>query len=247
MATDPQSPVTLDQLVRAVVSHNPDGDALVHLRDAVLVGRLLDDQADQLIGHFGDEARESGASWTAIGESLGVSKQAAQQRFVLGDDDLVDLRGRLFGRFTPRARQAVATGRDEAQRLDADRVEPAHLVLGLLSETEGIAARALAEQGVELAAARARFAEPASPAKKPPKFANETKRVMQVALREALTRGHNYIGTEHLLLGVLAAGEGSGVELLAELGADGDAAEAWIDETLASPQAPKKGRHGRRD
>lgn len=245
MATDPQSPVTLDQLIRVVVSHSPDGDALVHLRDAVLVGRLLDDQADQLIGHFVDEARQAGASWTAIGDNLGVSKQAAQQRFVLGDDDVAGLRGRLFGRFTPRARQAVATGRGEAQRLDADRVEPAHLVLGLLSETEGLAARALAEQGVVLEAAQALFPQPAAPAKKEPKFANDTKRVLQLALREALARGHNYIGTEHLLLGVLAAGEGSGVELLAELGVDGDAAEAWIDETLSSLQPPKKDRRGR--
>src|SRR6185312_484581 len=120
MTTDPEPAVTLDHLVRVVVSHNPEGDALVHLRDAVLVSRFLEEQADQLIGHFVDEARHSGASWTTIGQSLGVSKQAAQQRFVLAEDNLADLRGRMFSRFTPRARQAVQTGREEAQRLDAD-------------------------------------------------------------------------------------------------------------------------------
>jgi hypothetical protein len=229
-----------------VVSHNPEGDALVHLRDAVLVSRFLEEQADQLIGHFVDEARESGASWTTIGQSLGVSKQAAQQRFVLGEDELADLSSRMFSRFTVRARQAVQTGREEAQRLDADRVEPAHLVLGLLSETEGVAARALAAQGVELDAAQARFEEPASPAKKPPRFSTDAKKVMQLALREALKRGHNYIGTEHLLLGVLAAGEGSGVELLVELGVDVAAVETSIVAMLASLMPPKKEGRGRR-
>jgi hypothetical protein len=245
MATDPQSPVTLDHLIRVVVSHNPDGDPLTHLRDAVLVGRLLADQADHLIGHFVDEARQAGASWTTIGESLGVSKQAAQQRFVLGDDDVAKLRGRLFGRFTARARRAVEVSRDEAQRLDAERVEPAHLVLGLLSETEGLAARALAEQGVALEEARARFAEPASPAKKPPRFANDTKKAMQLALREALARGHNYIGTEHLLLGVLAAGAGSGVDLLTELGVDAAAVGPTVDELLAASETPARWRRKR--
>jgi hypothetical protein len=237
--------VTLDHLIRVVVTHNPEGDALVHLRDAVLVSRFLEEQADQLIGHFVDEARESGASWTTIGQSLGVSKQAAQQRFVLAEDDLADLRGRMFSRFTPRARQAVQTGREEAQRLDAGQVEPAHLVLGLLSETEGLAARALAAQGIELDAAEARFEEPASPAGKPPRFSNEAKKAIQLALREALARGHNYIGTEHLLLGVLAAGEGSGYELLVELGVDGAAAEASIEEMLEAAAPRKKGRRGR--
>jgi Clp amino terminal domain, pathogenicity island component len=246
MATDPAAPVTLDQLIGVVVSHNPEADALGHLRDAVLVGRLLDEQADQLIGHFVDEARQAGASWTSIGDSLGVSKQAAQQRFVLTDDDVDGFRNRLFGRFTPRARQAVQAARDEAQRLAADRVEPAHLVLGLLSETEGIAARALAAQGIGLDEAEARFEAPEAPAKKPPAFSNEAKRAMQLALREALKRGHNYIGTEHLLLGVLAAGEGSGVELLVALGVDAAAAEASIEELLAASMPAKQRRRGRR-
>lgn len=234
--------MTLDHLVRVVVSHNPEGDALVHLRDAVLVSRFLEEQADQLIGHFVDEARHSGASWTTIGQSLGVSKQAAQQRFVLGEDDLIDGRGRIFSRFTPRAREAIQAAREEARRLDADEVEPAHLVLGLLSDPEGIAGRALAAQGVGLDEAEARFPQPASPAQKPPRFSNDAKKVVQLALREALTRGHNYLGTEHLLLGVFAAGEGSGRELLVELGADHAAVEASIDELLASLAPPKKRR-----
>lgn len=244
MSASPEPPVGLDQLVETVVSHNPDGDALVHLRDAVLVARFLDEQADQLIGHFVDEARRAGASWTTIGQSLGVSKQAAQQRFVLGDDEVAAFRGRLFGRFTPRARQAVAHARDEARRLGAERVEPAHLVLGLLGEGEGIAGRALAAQGIDLAAARARFAEPEAPSQHEPGFARETKRVLQLSLREALRRGHNYLGTEHLLLGILASGEGSGVELLGALGTDADAVRTFVDETLASI-GPGRGRRRR--
>ena len=132
MATDPQSPVTLDQLIRVVVSHSPDGDALVHLRDAVLVGRLLDDQADQLIGHFVDEARQAGASWTAIGDNLGVSKQAAQQRFVLGDDDVARRLGVGRGR-GHKAEQEPREGGGDERRRRTER-QPAHY----------LAARALA-------------------------------------------------------------------------------------------------------
>jgi len=232
MATNPQPPVTLDALIGAVVSHSPDGGALVHLRDAVLVAQFLDEQADQLVGHFVDEARQDGASWTTIGQSLGVSKQAAQQRFVPADDDEGFVRG-PFTRFTPRARQAVANAREDARRLAAGNVESSHLVLGLLSEKKGIAAKALAAQGVTLAAAEARFANPARAAKSVPSFARETKKVMQLSLREALKLGHNYIGTEHLLLAVLASKDGPGAELLGELGVDPEKVRDSIDELLS--------------
>jgi ATP-dependent Clp protease ATP-binding subunit ClpA len=161
---------------------------------------------------------------------------------VLDDDDIFDFRGPLFTRFTPRAREAVATAREQAQRLAAERVEPSHLVLGLLAETKGIAARALADQGIALPAALARFEEPAFPAKAPPGFARESKRVLQRSLREALKRGHNYIGTEHVLLGILADNESSGASLLAELGTDIAAVDTYIDTTLASSARPKRRR-----
>ena len=75
-------PVRLHDLIDHVVGLHPDGTALDHLADAVAAGTQLDELQDHLVGHFVDQARRSGASWTEIGASLGVSKQGAQQRFV---------------------------------------------------------------------------------------------------------------------------------------------------------------------
>src|SRR3954469_19548346 len=99
-------PVPLDNLITYVRTLHPDDDPLTNLSDAVQVAARLDEQSDALIGHFVDQARASGASWSQIGASMGVSKQAAQKRFVLKDDDL-DLAGASFARFTPRTRSTV--------------------------------------------------------------------------------------------------------------------------------------------
>src|ERR671930_639561 len=98
-----QSPVRLDDLIEHVRSRHPDGGALEHLSEAVLLSEHLDDLADHLIGHFVDQARKTGASWTEIGESMGVSKQAAQKRFVpKRSEQAGELETGLFGRFTTR-------------------------------------------------------------------------------------------------------------------------------------------------
>ena len=88
-------------------------DALEQLTDAVLVAERLDEVADHLIGHFVDQARRSGASWTDIGKSMGVSKQAAQKRFVAKAESALDPNAG-FARFTPRARAVVVTAQNEA-------------------------------------------------------------------------------------------------------------------------------------
>src|SRR5262249_9382170 len=93
---------SLDELIAYVHTAHPDGDALAQLSEAMEIGRRLNEHADHLIGHFVDQARRSGASWTAIGESMGVTKQAAQKRFVPGPgDEPTSADATLFQRFTP--------------------------------------------------------------------------------------------------------------------------------------------------
>ena len=104
--------------------------------------------ADHLIGHFVDQARRSGASWTDIGRSMGVTKQAAQKRFVPKEPP------QDFGRFTPRARNVVVAAQEEARAAGNTEIRPEHLVLGLLTEPEGLAVRALVAQGVAAEAVR---------------------------------------------------------------------------------------------
>src|SRR4051812_7984113 len=138
-----QLPARLDDLIDYVKSRYPEGTALEHLSTAVLASEQLGELADHLIGHFVDQARRAGASWTEIGQSMGVSKQAAQKRFVPRDSDTFAIPATdLFGRFTPRARQAVVNAQTAAREARHDYVGTEHIVLGLLTQPEGLAARA---------------------------------------------------------------------------------------------------------
>jgi ATP-dependent Clp protease ATP-binding subunit ClpA len=135
------NPVRLDDLIDAITKVH--SNALEQLSDAVIAADHLGDVADHLIGHFVDQARRSGASWTDIGKSMGVTKQAAQKRFVprdsAGGSDLDPSYG--FSRFTPRARNVVMAAHNEASTAHNDHVSPEHLVLGLLSERDGLGPR----------------------------------------------------------------------------------------------------------
>src|SRR6478735_11301495 len=134
------SPIRLDDLIAAITKTHED--ALEQLSDAVLAAGHLGDVADHLVGHFVDQARRSGASWTQIGQSMNVTKQAAQKRFV--PKEQADLSTNSdFSRFTPRARNVVMAAHNEAVAAGNAEVRPEHLVLGLLAEPDGFALRAL--------------------------------------------------------------------------------------------------------
>src|SRR5215210_3593468 len=139
------SPVRLDDLIASI--EQVHSDALDQLSDAVLAADHLGEVADHLIGHFVDRARRSGASWSDIGRSMGVTKQAAQKRFVpKAEVDLDPAQG--FSRFTPRARNVVMAAQNEARAAGNATITPAHLVLGLLSEPDGLGGRAITGQGL---------------------------------------------------------------------------------------------------
>jgi len=128
----------------------------------------------------------------------------------------------MFERFTDRARQTVVLAQEEARDLAHDHIGTEHLLLGLLREGEGIAAVALRLLGVELARTRAAVEEmigrgTETPAGNIP-FTPRAKKVLELSLREALQLGHNYIGTEHILLGVVREGEGVGAQVLVKQG-----------------------------
>src|SRR5207302_4142973 len=120
-------PVRLDEMINAIKQVHTD--VLDQLADAVLAGEHLGEVADHLIGHFVDQARRSGASWTDIGKSMGVTKQAAQKRFVpKGPGELSDLDpSQGFSRFTERARNAVMAAQNEAHAARNEEIGPEHL------------------------------------------------------------------------------------------------------------------------
>ncbi|MGV9337537.1 Clp protease N-terminal domain-containing protein [Streptomyces sp. NPDC003688] len=235
MATNPNitSSVRLDDLIAAIKKVHPE--PLDQLQDAVIAADHLGDVADHLIGHFVDQARRSGASWTDIGKSMGVTRQAAQKRFVAKESaDLDPSQG--FSRYTPRARAVVMAAHNESVAARNPEGRPEHLVLGLLAEPEGLAAKAIAEQGVPLDAVRQ-----AATAALPPEaedvpdlvpYGPDAKKVLELTFREALRLGHNYIGTEHILLALLEHENGTGV--LSGLGITKDASERYVSGVLAA-------------
>ncbi len=225
-------PVRLDDMIEGIKKVH--SDVLEQLSDAVIAAEHLGEVADHLIGHFVDQARRSGASWTDIGRSMGVTKQAAQKRFVPKDPGIpIDLDpSRGFGRFTLRARNVVVAAQNEAHGAGSVQITTDHLVLGLLSEPDGLAAQAIAAQGVSPESIRkAAVLPPAAddmPALIP--FDPAARKALELTFREALRLGHNYIGTEHILLALLELEDGGG--LLTDLGVSKAAAEAFIIKTL---------------
>jgi len=243
-----QNPIRLDDLINVVKSN--EGTPLDHVSGAVQVSEHLGELADHLIGHFVDQARRAGASWTEIGQAMGVTKQAAQKRFVTKADEIYSLSAESFAahpfaRFTDRAKRAVTAAEQEARDLGFEYVGTEHLGLGLLHEPEGVAARALVALDVPLTAAREAFIA-ALPkgwteitvAKIP--FTAESKKVMGLTLREALGRGHNYIGTEHLLLGLLELEDCGAAVALGTLGITKERAKDWIVAELRRMYAEKQ-------
>jgi hypothetical protein len=230
--------IRLDDLIEAIKKNH--STALDQLSDAVLAADHLGDVADHLIGHFVDQARRSGASWTEIGRSMGVTKQAAQKRFVAKGEapDLDASQG--FSRFTDRARKVVVTAQEEARAKGNSQISVGHLVLGLVVDPAALGARAIVAQGVSLDAVRqtATATLPAAAESVPAliPFDAHAKKALELTFREALRMNHNHVGTEHILLALLELEDGTGV--LAGLGVDKATSEAAITTALAgSPES----------
>jgi ATP-dependent Clp protease ATP-binding subunit ClpC len=130
----------------------------------------------------------------------------------------------LFERFTDRARRVLVLAQEEAKLLNHNYIGTEHILLGLIHEGDGVAAQALESLGISLAAVREKVEEKIGPAQGSapgsPPFTPRAKKVLELSLREALQLGHNYIGTEHMLLGLVREGEGEAAQVLISLGAD---------------------------
>ncbi|NUR90301.1 MAG: ATP-dependent Clp protease ATP-binding subunit, partial [Nonomuraea sp.] len=197
------------------------------------------------IGHFVDQARRSGASWTDIGHSMGVTKQAAQKRFVPKETTLEQAM-QTYSRYTDKARHVIVESQEAAKRAGNTYIGVAHLVLGLLIEPTALAARTMVDLGAPLDTVREAMVNLLEPAvanspDRPP-FSVKAKKVLELTLREALRLGHNYVGTEHLLLGVLKLEEESTAKTVLEgLGVTHEQAEAAILRFLEEHLRGKQG------
>jgi hypothetical protein len=204
-------------------------DAAAGALDVMNVASFLTSRLRPL-GRAGAQVREAPVrQGTAFAERL---KKATMRRQPKG----------MFQRFTDRARQAIYLAQEEAQLLRHDHVGPEHLLLGLLYEGEGVAATALESLGISLEGIREQVEEiighGQSPAEGHIPFAPQAKKALEASLREALRLGHSYIGTEHILLALLCADEGTPCRVLAAAGTDHGRVRDQVLRLLSSGGGP---------
>ena len=248
-------PVPLDNLIAYVKTLHPEGGPLENVSDAFAVSEQLDEQSDALLGYFVDQARRSGLSWSQIGAAMGVSKQAAQKRFVPGQasiqlrdgrpQDVLPLhRPRHPGPVRRRPPRRRPPGRRIAARRAGGERGPPRDQRGAAGRRVPLRAGRAGGEGhrqAGLTAEQVYAAVGAGPAPQLPNrdraslseltFDDSAKATFREALKWALRMGHNYIGTEHLLLGVLFTG-GPVAEAFTSLGLTPQRAEELITAEL---------------
>jgi Clp amino terminal domain, pathogenicity island component len=204
---------TLEELIDGVRADSSDDDVLTQLSQASKTVSDLEQVGDALLGHFVDQCRRSGHSWSEISGALGVSKQAAHKRFTFDAPS--------FERFTERARAALSQSEREAHHLGHGFVGTEHILLALVEVVDGMAARVLDEAGISKSMVEENVLSlikrgTASEEGTLP-FTPRAKAVLRQAVEEALRLGHNYIGTEHLLLGLVGDEQSVAGKVLLEL------------------------------
>ena len=195
--------LSLSDLIKRVDADLPDAAPLAKITEAQSRSHTLNALGDQLVGHYVAMAKEAGASWTEIGDAIGVSKQAAQQRWVPN----------VFNRYTDLSRHAVVLSQEAARNYKHKYIGTEHLLLGLLDEPKGLAARLLVAEAGSVDAVRQAIEQQLPPPDgKTPRghipFTPQGKRGIEEAAKESAALGHDFIGTEHLLLGLLAVEDG---------------------------------------
>jgi hypothetical protein len=208
---------TLQELITTIRADAASAEPLEQLAAASRTVAELVETGDAVLGHFVDQCRRSGHSWTEISRSLGVTKQAAHKRFSCGQPSM--------NRFTERARNALRAAAEDARQLGHNYVGTEHVLTGLFEPARGLAARILGEAGItrEHVVERIVAVAPRGPAIAADVNLPYTPRAsasLERALAEALSLGHNYVGTEHILLALFDDRESLAASILVDLGAD---------------------------
>ena len=218
-----------DDLIEHIESSKQEATALQHLVDSVSLAAHLGELADHLVGHFVDQARNAGASWAEIGDALGVTKQAAQKRFVPKTRFEHHLLGRgraksMFERFTDEARMVVVASEEHCRQAGHQEVGTGHILLALIDDPNGLTARALTAEGVSPDRVREAVGAALGPGQGKTAghipFAADAKKVLELSLREALRAQSDHIGVESILLGLLRDEKSLGAITLTGLGVD---------------------------
>ena len=209
--------ISLTDLIERLDADLPEATGLARISEAQLRARTLSDLGDQLVGHYVGKAKQAGASWSEIGDAIGVSKQAAQQRHAPAP----------FERFTDLNRHSIVLAQEAARTHKHDFIGTEHILLGLLGEPRGLAYQVLmASAGPEPRIHEAIEAALRPAGKKAPRghiaFEAASKEAIEQAARAAADLGHDFVGTEHSLLGLIRVEQGRAAQILRSLGFTSD-------------------------
>ncbi|MGW3111620.1 Clp protease N-terminal domain-containing protein [Streptomyces sp. NPDC001091] len=205
--------INLADLIARLDEELPDAGDLAHISEARLRAQTLSDLGDQLIDHYVSKAKRSGASWTEIGDAIGVSKQAAQQRHAPAP----------FERFTNLNRHGIVLAQEAARTYRHDFIGTEHLLLGLLGEPQGVAYDVLVAKAGSEQRVRDAVADTLPPAGQKAlrghiPFRPESKEAIDRAREAADELGHDRVGTEHMLLGLIRVEGSPAARILSDLG-----------------------------
>ncbi|WEO99808.1 Clp protease N-terminal domain-containing protein [Streptomyces sp. FXJ1.172] len=209
--------ISLADLIARLDEELPDADDLARISEAHVRAQTLSLLGDQLVDHYVGKAKQAGASWTEIGDAIGVSKQAAQQRHAPA----------AFERFTELNRHSIVLAQEAARTHKHDFIGTEHILLGLLGEPRGLAYEVLMAKAGSEQHIRETIEEAMPPAG--PKalrghipFRADSKEVIGQARRASADLGHDWVGTEHTLLGLIRAEESPAAQILRSLGFTSD-------------------------
>ncbi|MEU6404621.1 Clp protease N-terminal domain-containing protein [Streptomyces sp. NPDC046985] len=220
--------ISLADLIARLDEELPAADELARVREARLRAQTLSALGDQLIDHYVSKAKRTGASWTEIGDAIGVSKQAAQQRHTPN----------AFERFTNLNRHSIVLAQEAARTHRHDSIGTEHLLLGLLGEPQGLAYKVLVAHTGSKQRVRDAVMEALPPAgKKAPRghipFHPESKEAIEQAHRASADLGHDWVGTEHMLLGLIRTEESPAARILRDLGCTPDELRETVETEVA--------------
>jgi hypothetical protein len=218
----------LRELIATVRADAASDDVLDQLATASTTVAELEEVADAALAYFVDRCRFGGRSWSEISRALGVTKQAAHKRFSFATPALE--------RFTPRARALLPGAEAEARRLGHNYVGTEHILLALFADPGSLAAKILNEADIERSSIDQHISSSAprgSAADEAPPFTPRATACIDEAGAEARRLGHNYVGTEHVLLALFVDPEGLAAKTLTQLGATYDDFRGRVVEKLS--------------
>ncbi|WP_327350762.1 Clp protease N-terminal domain-containing protein [Streptomyces sp. NBC_01304] len=228
--------ISLADLIARLDEELPGANELARISEARLRAQTLSDLGDQLIDHYVSKAKRTGSSWTEIGDAIGVSKQAAQQRHTPN----------AFERFTHLNRHSIVLAQEAARTHKHDSIGTEHLLLGLLGEPQGLAHQVLIAKTGSEQRIRDAIEEAMPPAGEKAlrghiAFRPESKAAIEQARRESDDLGHDWVGTEHALLGLIHAEESRAAQILRALGFTSDELRETVKAEIATRSAAPDG------